>query len=267
MLRTLALLLLPLALLAAACGGDAGAPDPTATSASTGATATPSGADEPTPAGDSGASAVFDTLNPFDLLNAAGEAPASFGDADPALKSALLDAGDLPPGFFPLGDYSFSMPTEYGVVDMAAAMFVSGDLASDVPGPIVLSAAARPGPEALAALGDPRDLAGLVEEELGDLRSLSDEFGGLVRDLRLLDASGLGDGGVGVRMTMQLGELLGALGAPEEELDAVGEGLTIEMFLWMRGGYVLIVMGMWPGGGAPIDVRDLAERMDGRASF
>ncbi len=270
MLRRIALILLPIALLAAACNGDGdsdGADDgtdtePTATVSEP--TTEPTTPEEGTD-GDGGASpgaALLGSVNPFELLGSVGD-PSTSADVEPSLKEPLLESGDLPDDYMALGEFTFSMPSEMGELDMAASMFAKGDLASEEVGPVVMSAAVEQPPEALAELGDPSELDDLTEEELAELEELK-EMG--LGEIELLDGSGLGDGGIGMRMEMDFGDLFGALGAPEED-NPFAEGIAMEMYVFLRGERMLMLMVMWPTGESPgVDARDLAEIMDARAA-
>ena len=267
MLRKLALILLPLALLAAACGG--GGDTDTSTKADPPAsisddtdtidTDTDETISADTGEGNAGASDLLSTLNPLELLGSIGD-PGTSQDVDPALKKALLSADDLPSGFFSFGDFSFSMPTDYGDMDMAASMFMSGDIAGDEFGPMVMSAAVALPPEALDEFGDLSELQQLTE---ADLAALEAEAGGLA-EIELLDASGLGDGGFGMRMTMDLGGLVGAFGGSDVEAEAAG--IVMEMYGFFVGDQMLMVVVMWPlDQPLDVDALDLAERMEAKA--
>jgi hypothetical protein len=254
MLRKLALVFLPLALLAAACGGGGG------TDTSTKADPPTSISDDTdTDEGDTGASDLFSTLNPLELLGSIGE-PGTSQDVDPALKQALLSVDDLPSDFFSFGDFSFSTPTEYGDMDMAASMFISGDFTGEEFDAMVMSAVVALPPEALDEFGDLSELQELTEADLADLEA---EAGGLA-DIELLDASGLGDGGFGMRMAMDFGGLAGAFGAPADETEMAG--IVMEMYGFFVGDQMLMVVVMWPIDQSPdVDARELAERMDAKA--
>jgi hypothetical protein len=201
--------------------------------------------------------------------------PAASGAVDPALKAALLTADDLPDGYTEMlpGGMNFSFDTDQGSMSMAASMFAQGESADEFPQSMVMSAA-------VLASGD------LLEESLGELQRYDDSaelerqmqealgssgnlFGISFKDLKVLDASGLGDGGLGLHMVMtmdlsQFGEEFGASMPPEA--DFLKEGLAFDMYVFARGDYLLMVMSMWPGSGqSPVDARDLAEVMDARA--
>jgi hypothetical protein len=89
----------------------------------------------------------------------------------------------------------------------------------------------------------------------------------------VLDASGLGEGGLGLHMvmSMDLQALAEGFGAEMDEAmpseaDFLKEGIAFDMYVFLRGDHMLMVMSMWPGDGpAPVDAHDLAEVMDGRA--
>jgi len=282
MLRKLAYLLLPLALLAAACssgdngdnGSASGASAPTATAIAADIDA--SGGDDAQPTtvigdgdtdtdGAGGGGALFSAINPLELLSAASSGQPSLGEADPSLQAALLTQDDLPGDFSSLGDFTYNVPSELGELRMAAAMFASGDVASDEFGAMVMSAAVALPPEALDELGDPSAWAEASEADLEDVRAALGETGVGLSELSLLDASALGDGGVGMHMTMDLGALFGALGAPDDA-NPFADGISTDMYMFLRGDRMLMTIVMWPAG-APsgVDGRALAERMDERA--
>jgi hypothetical protein len=242
----------------------------------------PTSVPEPTAESPSDGGALGGALNPFSLLSSSmlsGAGPsglsAAAGEADPSLKAALLTLEDLPPGYTDLqpGGMSFSFETDQGSMSMAASVFAKGEAADQFPESMVMSAV-------VAASGD------LLKQSLGELqryanpgeleREIENALGaGQVpqgigfKDVRVLDASGLGDGGVGLHMvmTMDLGQLAQEFGAsmpPEAEF--MKEGLAFDMYVFGRGDHMLMVMSMWPGAGpAPIDARALAELMDTRA--
>ena len=169
---------------------------------------------------------------------------------------------------------SFSFETDQGSMSMAASMFAKGEAADQFPESMVMSAV-------VLASGD------IMGQSLGELQRYTDSAelereiqnalgGGQVpqgiglEDVRVLDASGLGDGGVGLHMVMtmdlgQLGQEFGASMPPEAEF--LKEGLAFDMYVFRRGDHMLMAMSMWPGGGpAPVDARALAEVMDARAA-
>ena len=271
MLKRSLFALLPVALLAAACssGGDVTTSrevtDPSDPPAAAIDTSDEPIADTATTSGSvDTAVELLTSFNPFELLNAVGDS--SSLEVDPQLAEPLLSAGDLPGDFMSLGEDGFSAPTEIGSIDMAISMFARGDLASQEFGAMVMSLAARLPPEALAELGDPNQLAAITQAEVdrieGEFASLGEGFG----DFRILDASGLGDGGLGMRLEIDFGQLLGALGATDEE-NPLAAGIAMEMYMFFRGEHMLMVMVMSPiGESTGVDARDLAEIMNEKAA-
>jgi hypothetical protein len=187
-----------------------------------------------------------------------------------------LTLDDLPPGYSDLqpGGLSFSFDTDQGSMSMAASMFTKGEAADQFPESMVMSAV-------VLASGD------LMEQSLGQLQRYTDSAelereienalgsgqvpaGISIEDVRVLDASGLGEEGVGLHMvmTMDMGQLAQQFGGSmPPEADFLKDGLAFDMYVFVRGDHMLMVMSMWPGGGpAPVDARALAEVMDGRAA-
>ena len=284
MLRRISLAFLPLALLAAACigGGSESAideratPEPTSPPPiSSSATYTPeptspppasiSATDTVEPGG--AANALLEGLNPLQLLDSFGQQPTS-QQVDPSLKAALLDADDLPAGFVSLGQSTLTIPGDIGPMEMAASQFVIGDLEGDFGG-MVMSAVMSLPPEALAELGDLSDLEAAMQAEFSQGIAEAEQLGLSLGDFQLLDASGLGDGGLGMHMELDFGALLDELAtafdAPEEEIPAVG--FVIEMYMFLRGEQMLIVIVMESlGQSTGVDARELAETMDAKAA-
>jgi hypothetical protein len=216
--------------------------------------------------GSSGADALLSSINPLQLLSAASSGAPSIAPADPSLEAALLTAGDLPAGFTPFGTFSFNVPSEYGELQMAASMFMSGDILAQELNAMVMSAAVAIPADQLDELGDPGDWADASEDDLGQLRDIMEETGVGLSELDLLDASDLGDGGLGMHMTMDFGGLFGALGAPDDA-NPFAEGISMDMYMFIDGDKMLMTVVMWPAGGpSGVDGRALAEVMDGRVS-
>ena len=266
MLRRISLAFLPLALLAVACigGGSESATDERATPEPTSPPPASISAMETVEPG--GASDVLlNSLNPFQLLDSLGQQPTS-QQVDPSLEAALLAAGDLPADFVPLGQFTLTIPGDIGPMEIAASQFVIGDLEGDFDAMVMSAVMALP-PEALAELGDLSDLEAAAQAGFSQEIAEFEQLG--LGDFRLLDASGLGDGGLGMHMELDLGALLGelatALGAPEEEIPAAG--FVIEMYMFLRGERMLMVVVMETlGRSAGVDARELAETMDAKAA-
>jgi len=290
-MRKLVVILGLLAVFLAACssgGGssaerrDEGVQQPGVTAVAPTSVPEPTAVPKPTAEPSSDGSDVEAALNPFSLLSGPlfsgtgpSGLPAATGEADPSLKAVLLTLDDLPPGYTAMGpgEMSFSFETDQGSMSMAASMFALGEATNEFPQSMIMSAA-------VLGSGD------LMEQSFGDLRRYGDSAelereiqnalgGGQVpqgiglEDVRVLDASGLGDEGVGLHMvmTMDLGQLAQEFGASmPPEADFMKEGLAFDIYVFRRGDHMLMVMSMWPGGGpAPVDARALAELMDSRA--
>jgi len=244
----------------------------------------PTALPEPTVESESGGGLLGSALNPLNLLSLGSGGgseglTANTGEADPALKAALLTLEDLPPGYSePVpGGMSFSMETGEGNMDMAASMFVKGESMDAFPEAMVMSGVVAVSgdlmDESLAEIeryGDGAELEREIQEAMGGADNL---FGMSFKDVRVLDASGLGEAGLGLHMvmSMDLEALAEGFGAEIDEaappeLDVLKEGIAFDMYVFVRGEHVVMVMSMWPGEGpAPVDALDLAELMDGRA--
>ena len=240
--------------------------------------------EEPTVESESEGGLFEGALNPFNLLSLGSGGgseglPAVTGDGDPALKAALLTADDLPSGYSEMlpGGMSYSMETAEGSMDMAASMFAKGEVTDSFPEAMVMSAAVLESgdlmEQTMAELdrySDGDALEREIQEAMGGSEAM---FGFKFEDVKVLDASGLGDGGLGLHMVMSMDLEAFAEGFGAEmdedmppEADMLKEGIAFDMYVFGRGDHMLMVMVMWPGSGeAPVDIRDLAEVMDGRA--
>lgn len=238
------------------------------TSTSDGGTTAPTIDD--TTAGDTGGDAVASVLgafNPLTMVGAAtsgqppapGAVPASEGDS--ALKEALLQESDLPAGFQSAGEMSFSMPVEGTTADMAMSMFASGDLESGDFGTMVMSAAIES--EEMANAGD-LDPSQLSEDDLAEATEAMSALGINVTDVRLLDASGLGEGGFGMHMVMDFGELFAGFAELTGGED-IPTAMAFDMYGWVRGERMYMLMLMSTGSDFGVDGRALADTMDDRA--
>jgi hypothetical protein len=246
----------------------------------------PTALPEPTVESESDGGLLGGALNPFNLLSlgpggggGSETLPFVTEDADPALKAALLTAEDLPSGYSELmpGGMSFSMETAEGNMDMAASIFAKGEALDAFPESMVMSGVVLVSgdlmEESLAEIeryGDGAELEREIQEAMGGADNL---FGVSFKDVRVLDASGLGEAGLGLHMvmSMDLEQLAEGFGAEIDEqvpteVEFLKDGLSFDMYVFVRGEHVLMVMVMWPGEGpAPVDALDLAELMDGRA--
>lgn len=227
-----------------------------------------------------------DSFNPLGLLtdsvlgggsigSSSAQGWAASGDVDPALKDSLLRSEDLPPGYGSLGvmEFSFS-PDEVlleapgaqeGSLEMAVAMFFEGDMMTGDISTMVMSAAMVLPEDAMAeALQGFEEVAFLDEAALEELDQAAAMSGVGFEDLRVLDASGLGETGVGMHMVMSFeGEMLAEMPEP----NPFAAGMAFDMYMFLRGGKALMLATIWPADQASsLDSRSLAEIMDARAA-
>ena len=284
-MRKLVVILGLLAVLLAACtsGGDSAGGSRDEGVQPPGLTAVaPTSVPEPTAESPSDGGILGGALSPLSLMSGSlfsGDGssglPAATGEADPSLKAALITLEDLPPGYSELmpGGMSFSFETDQGSMSMAASMFAQGEAVDEFPESMIMSGVVlasgdllEQSLDELQRYNDPAELEREIENALGAGQAMP---GIGVKDVQVLDASDLGDVGVGLHMVMtmdlgQLGEEFGASMPPES--DFMKDGIAFDMYVFGRGDHVLMVMSMWPGDGpAPLDIRALAEVMDTRA--
>jgi hypothetical protein len=247
--------------LLAACGGDKQTAEPTERPRATATAVEP----EPTEraarevgdgVGRGTVGSVFSTLFKAGT-GGPGTSTLGLGQGDESLKAYLPDASDFPDGYTPLGSSTFSAPadaSDLGAIDMAVTLAVKGDpgtFTSGDPSDVDLSSiemviAAVIKPEDLQALGDAMgSLEGLSAEDIQD--QMDAAFGELegfkLQRLEMLDASGLGDGGFGMELTIDvsgLTSLAGAFGAGEDVPQF--SSMTMRIYVFGRGDYAGAVM-------------------------
>lgn len=265
MKRAILVLTLTAAVVAAACGGGdkkpitapTSTPDtdpkPTATAQAAGST--------PRASSSEGGGALSDLMGL--MFNsglgeaAGGGSAASLGAPDPELGQYLLKRGDLPDGYASMGEFAFTAPddgTELAGAKMAASMFSSGDLESDMPtdASVVMSMIIQP--DDASALEDAfAEMEGsLSQEEL--MNALGDDgesFPGLeFIDVGELDTDGLGEHAAGLGLTLDMSGFFEAMaeafgGEMSDEdraaMDAFSS-ITMRMYLFERGGLGAAVM-------------------------
>ncbi len=276
MLRKLGLLLLPMLLVVAACGGDsrnaadststreatstASAPQPTATDEAPEATATPLVLATPDL---SGAGSVLSAVNPLQMVNSFSAGVPSQQPVRPELASGLLVPSDLPSAFSSLGQFGFTIPSELGPLEMAANMFSTMDVATGDFGTMVMSAVIDMPPE---AADEVRSMPSLTDADLQELSSLTSDFGVQFSDLHVLDSSGLGEGGAGMHMVMNFGDMIDAFGGSPDGPNPFEAGIAIDMYMFVQDSHMYMTMVMWPAGdGSLVNARHLADTLDARA--
>ncbi|HLB23604.1 MAG TPA: hypothetical protein VJP07_05880 [Dehalococcoidia bacterium] len=277
-------------IVAAACGGGDKAAEPTKRPAPTPEATLPKAeatvaVAEPTEGASTRASdgagtvsSVFSSL--FQGGTSGGSTLRGAGGGDESLKAYLPSEDDFPSDYTPFGSFTYSTPagsSDLGAMDMAMTMAMKGDPSTfgsvDDPSQLDFSSlemmiAAVIRPEDLQSLGDAfADMTGMSPESIEDEinSAIGDIEGFEVTRFEVLDASGLGDGGFGMEMTIDmsgLAEMLGALGAGE---DAPGlEAMTMRMYVFARGDYMGAVMriGFSDGLGDGAADLDLAKTID-----
>lgn len=203
--------------------------------------------------------AILGALNPLSFLGGVDVGPSS-QEIDPDLGSALLNDSDVPSGFVPMGEFSFSAPSEFGDMDMAGRMFGSGSEDDDF-GAMIISAVMSLPPD---AMGEIDELIALTDADLAEIQGESEGFGMDFAKLEILDADGLGEAGFGMHMELDFGAFFSAFGAPEE--DAGAAGIAMDMYAFVVGDRVLMMMVVWPiGEPQGVDGRSLAEIMASRS--
>jgi hypothetical protein len=222
-----------------------------------------------------------DAFGPFDLLAGSFDEQvegADFGfgfesqEVDPALEAILLHEEDLPPGFegTMVGGFSFPLPGEEGGFGMAMSVFAEGGVDSPQAGPMVVSMAMQ-APESISPdelLSDVEGSEGLDELDAEAIEAAIAEMGldvG-VHDVRVLDASGLGEGGFGLHAVADL-EALAELYGADLAADVPFDEMAFDMYVFVRGSNMMMVMVMAPADvPAAVDAWDLAKTMDERAA-
>lgn len=277
MKRVLLSLVALVALAGVACSGGDKKPAATATEPAAESTSAPAkdAASTPEASGDGAdpIGSIFSTLFDNSALNLSpgtdGGAAPEFGPGDESLKQYLLTADDIPAGYSSMGEFSYRVPdgiSKEGGMDMAASMFTSGDPESSDPSgaTIVMSMVLRP--DDLTELGAAFDQAkGMSEEDLRDaIAQGAGGFGGAdMFKVKLLDADGLGDGGFGMELTMDLSGLLGAFaegfGADESAQADVEKmsKIVMRMYVFATGDYAGGVIRMAFSETLPGDVDEL----------
>ena len=173
------------------------------------------------------------------------------GEGDPTLKNYLPAASDLPPGYAPFGEFTFRTPDgvlKTGGIDIAASMAFSGDITSRDPSGVGILMTMAMKPDDLQSLGDAfNQFKNLTQRDLEDAlkQGTGDTQGFALKDVRVLDASGLGDGAAGFQMTIDLSALSNAFGGQTGVAGAPKlSSMTMRMYMFARGDYAGAVIRM-----------------------
>lgn len=212
---------------------------------------------------------LFGALSPFDLLDAASGDVGTGAEADPALAQVLLDVSDLPDGFTKLEESTHTVPNKLGDLSVTLNAFTSGDLESGGFGAVVGSATMRMPQAALDEFeraGGFDALRNLSEADLRDVEPEAQQLGIGYRDVHGLDGSGLGDAGGGFHMVIDMGALIDMFGPETPEPNPFDGGIAYDMYLFLRGDQLFVVMVIWPADHpSGVDSRSLAETLDAKA--
>lgn len=271
---------------AAACGsGDKKAPPPTAATPELAASQTPAPGKTPvaskttTTKSEKTISGLFGLLFNGVLNGAAGNEPGGLGEGDPSLSQYLPPDSALPDGYAPGGQYTFRAPdgiSDTGGIDIAAEIATAGDTTAANPDfstlGVLLALVMKP--DDLQSLGAAfNSIKAFTQQELDDALSAGTGTEGLfkVQNAKVFQTDGLGDGNVGMQMTIDLGafgSLFGGL-AGDATPDAAGPDLsklklTMRLYLFARGDYAggLLRMGFTDSLAGDIDEVGLAKLID-----
>ncbi len=261
-----------LAMLAAvACGGSDKSPAPSEPPQAT-ATTAPSSSSSPAASGggEEAVGGIFNTIFSSGALTrgtssgASGAMPAG----DESLKQYLLNESDVPAGYSSLGEFSYRLPdgiSKDGGMDMAASMFMSGDPAATDPSGSTIMMSMVLKPDDLTQLWEQFSQAeNLSEQDLRDAFAQGAGLGGMkITNVQVLDASGLGEGGFGMAMTIDMSELMGgfagAAGGTEAGADlAKLSTMTMRMYIFAKGDYAAGIVRMGFADSLPSDVDEKA---------
>ena len=199
-------------------------------------------------------------------LGASSGGAAGLGGGDSELEQYLLDDSDLPSGYATFGEFSFRAPdgiSTSGGADISASLAMKGDPADTTDIAMLMSMVMR--------FDDLQDLESMfgeageldpqaIEEAIDDAGA-----GGMIRDIEMLDASGLGDHAFGMTMTMDLGGIVEGFGGDGGDLGGL-DAMTIHMYFFGRGKYAGALMRLGTGEtlGGDVDEMALARILDAK---
>ncbi len=188
---------------------------------------------------------------------------------DPNLASMLIASTDLPDTFASAGEdegFTTTMPGG-GEATMALRTFSEGDPNTSEMTPTIVSAAMTMPQEALDQYDE--QLAKLDQVTTDDLRQAmggASVMGIEFKELSV-DKISLGDGGISMHMVMDMSGLAEAFGGLTEDTgQEIPTSLSFDMYVFKKGGAILMVMTMLPeGASSAVDIESLAKIMESRA--
>jgi hypothetical protein len=175
---------------------------------------------------------------------------AGLGGGDAALKELLPSESDLPDGFEAFGEFTFAAPdgvSETGAMDVAALMAMKGDPASDDPAGFEVLMAMVLRPEDLQDLGEAFDAVRSLDREEMERQFQAGAGGGLgafeFKRFDVLELDGIGEGGVGFELALDMGGLFSALsgGLAPADTDAPAT-MAMRVYMFGRGDYAGAVL-------------------------
>jgi hypothetical protein len=164
-----------------------------------------------------------------------------------------------------LGGFSFALPGEGGSFGMAMSVFGENGLDFEQPGAIVMSMAMQT-PEPMSPDDFMSDIEGSGGLDAQAIEAAMAEMGldKGIRDVRVLDVSGLGEGGFGLHA---IADLLMEIYGPELPANIPFDEMAFDMYVFVRGSNMMMLMVMAPvGAPAAVDAWALAKTMDERAA-
>jgi hypothetical protein len=191
-----------------------------------------------------------------------GRAPGGIQEGDPALKQYLPSDSEFPSGYTPVGEMTFRTPdgiSATGGMNAAMKMAISGNPRATTPAGVSILMTMVLKPDDLQALGDA--FGSIKDLNKQDLQDAFDSFSGLglnLKDIQVLDASAVVDGGAGLQMTIDMSGITGLFGGGGGVDTSQFSTMTMRMYFFARGGYAGAVMRMAFADTLPNDVDELA---------
>jgi hypothetical protein len=224
-------------------------------------------------------SGLFGSIFTGALNGPQGQAPNGLGAGDPALLAYLPPNRALPSGYTPAGEYTFRAPDGISVtggIDIAAELATAGDATASNPdfSKLGVLMALVMKPDDLQSLGAAFDsIKSLDQQQLEDALTSGTGANGLftLQNVKVFQTDGLGDGNVGMQMTLDLGAFgslfsgLSGTATPDPGApDLSNLKLTMRLYLFARGNYAGGLLRMVFTDALPGDVDEvgLAKQID-----
>jgi hypothetical protein len=185
-------------------------------------------------------------------LSGPGQAPSGLGEGDPALLAYLPPNSALPSGYTPAGQFTFRALdgiSQTGGINIAAELAMAGDPTASNPdfSKLGMLMALVMKPDDLQSLGAAFDsIKSFDQQQLNDALTSGTGTNGLftIQNAKVFQTDGLGDGNVGMQMTIDLGAFgslfsgLSGTATPDPSAPDVSNlKLTMRLYLFARGDY------------------------------